>query len=394
MESIVPTPTTATATVTPASLMAAFATIPDPRRAASVVYPLPAMLALTVAALLCAQTSVLAMAEWAARQPADLLEQLGFPNGQTPCQSTVHRLLGKLDPQALGAALRTAFQRPAPHDRGSEGIALDGKAHRGRLQYEGPRCPVHLLSAFCQEVGVILAAEPIDHGEDKAEAELTVAPTLIGQLDWQGRVLTGDALFCQRSLCQQVLAADGDYLVTVKRNQLTLHRALVQVFDPEARPVLHRREYRTINKGHGRRSEMRHLIATADPLALPDWPGVAQIFRIERTWREKGEEHRQVRYGMTSLPQEIGTPERLLQLRRRHWLIENRGHRAKDVNLGEDACLIHVHQGPTVLALLRDATLNLLRLAGHRRIAATIRAHAQHPHAAVTLVVQPLTTRA
>lgn len=170
---------------------------------------------------------------------------------------------------------------------------------------------MHVLSAFCQEASVILAAEPICHGEDKAEAELTVAPTVIGQLDWQGRVLTGDALFCQRSLCTQILAAGGDYLLTVKRNQLTLHRALVQVFDPETRPMLHRQEYRTINKGHGRTAEMRHLIATADPLALPDWPGVAQIFRIERTWREKGVEHRQVRYGITSLPGEIGTAQRL-----------------------------------------------------------------------------------
>jgi predicted transposase YbfD/YdcC len=139
---------------------------------------------------------------------------------------------------------------------------------------------------------------------------------------------------------------------------------------------------------------VRHLIATADPLALPDWPGVAQIFRIERSWREKGKEHRQVRYGITSLPREIGTAQRLLQLRRRHWLIENRGHRAKDVNLGEDACLIHVQHGPTVLALLRDASLNLLRHAGCTRIAATIRAHAQHPDAAVALVLQPLTPRA
>jgi predicted transposase YbfD/YdcC len=399
MEFIVPSPTTATPSVTPASLVAAFATIPDPRRAASVVYPLPAMLALTVAALLCAQTSVLAIAEWAARQPTDLLEQLGFRDGQTPRQSTLHRLLGKLDTHALAAALRTAFQRPAPHDRGAEGIAIDGKAQRGRLQFEEDRCPVHLLSAFCQEAGVILAAAPIDQGEDKAEAELTVAPTVISQLNWQGRVLTAGtrlrvSLFCQRALCTHVLAAGGDYLLTVKRNQLTLHHALVQIFDPEARPVRQRQEYRTINKGHGRRSEVRHLIAIADPLALPDWPGIAQIFRIERTWREKGEEHHQVRYGITSLPREIGTPERLLQLRRRHWLIENRVHRAKDVNLGEDACLIHAYQGPTVLALLRDATLNLLRLAGHRRIAATIRAHAQYPHAAVALLLQPLTTHA
>ena len=29
---------------------------------------------------------------------------------------------------------------------------------------------------------------------DKAQAELTVAPALLAQIDWTGRVLTGDAL--------------------------------------------------------------------------------------------------------------------------------------------------------------------------------------------------------
>ena len=51
----------------PDTLLAAFATIPDPRRAASVVYPLASLLALTVSALLTNQHSVLAIAEWAAR---------------------------------------------------------------------------------------------------------------------------------------------------------------------------------------------------------------------------------------------------------------------------------------------------------------------------------------
>ena len=394
MESTTPSSPTPTQSVTAMSLATAFAAIPDPRREASITYPLPAVLGLAVAALLCAHTSVLAMAEWGARQPTALLDQLGFPDGATPCQSTLQRLFAKLDGQALAAALRTAFQHAGRRARGDQGIAIDGKAQRGRLQFQAHGSPVHALSAFCQEANLVLADEPIDHGEDKAEAELTVAPTVIRQLDWQGRVLTGDALFCQRSLCQQVRTAGGDYLVTVKRNQPTLHRTLVPVFDPEARPLLYRREAQTIDQGHGRTGEVRHLIATADPLALPDWPGVAQIFRIERTWREKGTPHRQVRYGITSLPQEIGTPQRLLQLRRQHWLIENRVHRAKDVNLGEDACLIHVQHGPTVLALLRDATLNLLRLAGHRRIAATIRTHAQHPDDAVALVLQPLTTHA
>jgi hypothetical protein len=54
-------------------------------------------------------------------------------------------------------------------------------------------------------------------------------------------------------------------------------------------------------------------------------------------------------------------------------------HRHKDVNFGEDARLIHVGQGPTILALLCDAALSLLHRAGVRRVAARLRIHGHHP---------------
>src|SRR5919202_3355767 len=129
MDSPAPTATEATRThtVTPESLLAAFAAVPDPRREASVEHPLPAILAMSAAALLCAQTSVLAIAEWGARQPAELLHALGFAQARTPCQSTLHRLFRKLDPHALSAALTAAFApgtEPPPEQRGSQGIAI------------------------------------------------------------------------------------------------------------------------------------------------------------------------------------------------------------------------------------------------------------------------------
>jgi predicted transposase YbfD/YdcC len=386
MESTVPT--TLPATTMP-RLFEAFAAVPDPRRAGSITYPLPAILALAVSALLCAHTSVLAIAEWGTRQPQDLLERLGFTTGQTPCQSTLQRLFAKLDAQALAMALGVTVDDPGPRTRGAEGVAIDGKAQRGRRQFDESEQAVHILSAFSQERNLVLAEEPITHEGDKAAAELTVAPRLIEQLDWKGRVLTGDALFCQRALCQQVLDAGGDYLLTVKANQGTLYHALRQVFDAEARPLLDRRSIRTIDQGHGRTAEVRQLIVTSDLLAVPDWPGLGQVFRIERTWQQKGKQHRQVRYGITSLPKEIGIPERLLQLRRRHWRIENRSHRAKDVNFGEDASLIHHGQGPAVCSVMRNAALNLLRQAGHTRIASAMRTYAQHAEAAVALVLSP-----
>jgi predicted transposase YbfD/YdcC len=343
--------------------------------------------------MLCAHTSVLAIAEWGARQSSDLLCRLGFPAGQAPCQSTLHRLFRKLDARALACALQVACDDPAERTRGEQGVALDGKAQHGRLACDADDRVVHLLSAFCQEQSVVLAEEPIEQGADKVEAELTVAPRVIGQMDWHGRVLTGDALYCQRHLCQQVLDRGGDYLLTVKANQPTLYRLLLRTFDPQARPLLHCQEVRTIDKGHGR-IEIRHLRATADPLALPDWPGIAQLICIERTWWEQGTRKQQVRYAITSLPPAIGTARRLLALKRKHWLIENRGHRAKDVTLGEDASLIHLGQGPNVFSVLRNAALSLLHRAGYHAITSRLRYHSQHPEEAVALLLHPLPARA
>jgi predicted transposase YbfD/YdcC len=386
--------------VSPASLAAAFASVPDPRRQASITYPLAAMLALAVSAILANHGSVLAMAEWGARQAVEVLEPLGFPSGQTPRQSTLQRLFAKLDGRALSATLAAHFaptgaSRPATE---LQGVAIDGKAQRGRLQYGDGGSPVHALTAFCHHQGLVLAHEPIAPSGDKAAAELTAAPALVARLDWTGRVLTGDALFCQRALCQQVLTAGGDYLLLVKENQPRLHAAIQLLFDPPASdqplPLLDRRTARTLERGHGRLDDRRELVASTDLVDYLEWPGQAQVFRLERTWRERGLQRRCRHYGITSLPPSRATPAQLLALKRGHWSIENRLHRTKDVAFDEDASLIHAGHGPTVVALLRDAALNVLRRAGVSHIAARLREHSQYPERAVHLLIDPPPTHA
>src|SRR5215210_6317860 len=103
------TPGSGTRLVSPGSVAAAFTQVPDPRRTASVVYPLPAILAMAVAALLANHRSVLAIAEWGARQQATMLAALGFPAGRMPCQSTLQRLFRQLDGDALAARLTSCF---------------------------------------------------------------------------------------------------------------------------------------------------------------------------------------------------------------------------------------------------------------------------------------------
>jgi hypothetical protein len=123
-----------------------------------------------------------------------------------------------------------------------------------------------------------------------------------------------------------VLTAGGDYLLLVKENQPTLYGDLVLLFDPPAArlplPLLDRREARTTDRGHGRREEARTLVASTDLSTYLDWPGLAQVFRLERTWGARGERKQVLHYGITSLPPTAGPPERLLALKRGHWQIE------------------------------------------------------------------------
>ena len=257
------------------TLPQAFATIPDPRRKQGTRYSVAAILSLAVVAVLANHTSVLAIAEWATRQTRHVRRALGFVRETTPHQTTIQRLLARLDPAAVATTVERVFETRRPGEvrqRGSQGVALDGKAQPGRLRHGAtPTHPIHAVSAFCHDLGGVLAQLVVD--AQQHQAELTVAPDAIKQLDWQGRVLTGDALYCQQTLCTQVVEAGGDYLLIVKENQPTLLADILQVFAPltaqeAARTGVHTVQpltietYRTVEKGHGRLEERQLRVSS------------------------------------------------------------------------------------------------------------------------------------
>jgi len=402
----VPEATTSSLSVpSPLNLFAAFACVPDPRRRHGRRFSLAAILALAVTALLANHLSVLAIAQWGKRQSPSVLAALGFPDGITPHQTTMQRLFRKLDPLPLAVAFTACFAPTSAAEhapRGSKGVAFDGKAHRGRLACaDHAEYPVHMLSAVLHDLGIVLAQLPLDHTGEKAEAELSAAPTLVDALNWTGGVLTGDALYCYAGLCETVMDAGGDYLVIVKENQATLLRAIATLFASRADlaltaaslPAWDMREATTVDKGHGR-LEVRHLVASTELNDYLDWPALAQVMLIERTWWERGERKTAVRYGITSLPAEVAGADRLLTLVRGHWQIENGLHYVKDVTMGEDRSLIHKGQGPSIMAILRDTVVSVLHRAGWRTIAERLRFYSGNAHAALALLGIPVTENA
>jgi predicted transposase YbfD/YdcC len=216
------------------------------------------------------------------------------------------------------------------------------------------------------------------------EAELTVAPDLLDGFPLAKRIVTGDALYCQRALCQRIIAEGGAYLFVAAENQPRLYDDLYWLFEwpaPDEAPFATAVEHRQ----HGDRIETRRLWASAALAGYSDWPGLRQACKVERRVVRGGEVSREAAYAVTSLGPDT-TPAELLRLWRGHWAIENRLHYVRDVTFGEDASQVRSGAAPEVLASLRNVVIGLLRAGGHTNIAAALRQMAWQPGAALQVL--------
>ncbi len=210
-----------------------------------------------------------------------------------------------------------------------------------------------------------------------------MAPKVLEALPLKGRLVTADALYCQRELCAQIREAGGDYLLIVKANQRRLYEDIKLLFDePPEGEVFQEAEQRD---RHGDRHEVRRLRASTALRGYLDWPGVQQVCKVERVAERKGKISGEVRYAITSLGDEVG-PEQLLKHVRGHWGIENRLHYVRDVTFGEDASQVRKGSAPEVMAALRNVVIGLLRQANWTNIAAGLRHNGWQTGAALQLL--------
>src|SRR6476620_6911944 len=99
----------------PLPLLEVLAQIPDPRNPKGIRYPLPAVLALAVLAMLTGAKSYSAIAQFGRDKGAALALALGFRRGKTLSKSALADLFGRLDVTAFEAALsRWIASRLAP----------------------------------------------------------------------------------------------------------------------------------------------------------------------------------------------------------------------------------------------------------------------------------------
>lgn len=181
------------------SLWECFGDVPDPREESGKRHPLRAILTLAAVAMLSGARSLYAIAQFGRDRGAGFARELGFTRDvapHSPCCATLHYLFRRLDRPAFEAALR---RWAAGRCGGSEWEALhiDGKELRGTQGHEVPG--VRVLAAYAHEAKVVLDQIPVDAKTNEHKTALE----LLDLVPVAGKLVTGDAAFCQRDLSRK-----------------------------------------------------------------------------------------------------------------------------------------------------------------------------------------------
>ena len=303
--------------------------IPDPRRAQGRRHSLPVLLILALLGLCSGHTSYQAMEEWAENYQALLQKDLPFLAGHTPDAATFHRVFTRLDVGLFEEILGNWLGQIIPQEKG-EGIAIDGKTISGT--------GIHIVAAFTHKLQSVL----FEMGTDTKGKELVVGPEVLKHIPLKEHIVTGDAMFTQRKICEQILTGKGGYVFTVKGNQAQMEEAIRLYFaDVPWKAPIQKETMVTCWKG---RQERRIMKMSDDPqlLAYLRWPGVTHIWECTRQVKRNGKTTTEVAIGIASLPPELATVQKLNQYLRGHWGIENGLHRIRDVSFHEDKATCQV----------------------------------------------------
>lgn len=269
-----------------------------------------------------------------------------------PSHDTFSRLFRTLDPEQFQAA----FQRfMAAFSEQCQGVvAIDGKVLRRSFDRASNKSALHMVSAWGCEQRMVLAQVATDAKSN----EITAVPALLRMLSLKGTIVTVDALNCQRAIAGQIVGQGGDYCLALKGNQGTLHDDVVRFLGDLASKVITAKP--DVDAGHGR-IETRTATVSTDIGWLNDmhaWPGLTAIGKVHRMREIAGKTTEETAYYLLSAPL---TPERLNEVARSHWGVENSLHWRLDVVMNEDQDRTRLGHGPVNLAVLRHMAVNVMQ---------------------------------
>lgn len=371
------------------SIYAGLGTLADTRKARGKRYSLRTIMVIIILAKLSGANTIVEIADWGKNHLEQLVELMGLQYRSMPHHNTYRRILANVVKLEEIEKLVGAYNQQGAH---GQSYAVDGKAVRG-MKEKGADGHEYLLSVYDVQKGKTLSQVTVGRKEN----EITQIKPALNQVNISNKVITADALHTQRRLSEQILEQKADYIFPVKENQPKLHRDIQLLFAPdEPGPGIGKTptdflQAKRVNKRHGR-IEARTITTSEMLNDYSNWPGLAQVYRLERhfRWLRKGQEIRsskEVEFGITSLTRNDATADELLSLRRAHWGIETGLHYCRDVTFKEDSLRMTVGNTGKVVACIHNLVISLVKQANYQNVAQARRYYAGHLAEAFNLLL-------
>jgi predicted transposase YbfD/YdcC len=348
-------------------IVASFSTLEDPRSQINRRHPLPSILVIAVLAVLAGAAGPTAIARWAKLKEDLLTGILDLPHG-IPGKDVFRRVLMSLKPEAFEAAFNAWIARlrdEATAETGVERpiIAFDGKSARRSHDAKNELGALHVVTAWAGEYGLALGQQVCDEKSN----EITAIPELLRKIDVRGGVVTIDAMGAQKAIAEEVIHGKADYVLALKGNQESMHRAVIEHIDERLEGDLTgAEELTTTDRGHGREEERTYLQLPAPP-SLPgraDWKGLKSIGVVASRRLKGDQETVEIRYYLCSLPVDV---ELFARAVRGHWSVENACHWTLDVTFREDDSRVRERVLGSNITWLYRFTLSILKQHPDRR---------------------------
>src|SRR3954470_2936609 len=338
-------------------LAACFAGLADPRETRRCDHRLIDILVIAVCAVIACAESWEDIELYGRSKLAWLKTFLALPNG-IPSHDTFRRVFMRLNADAFEAC----FARWAQSLMGEverEVVAIDGKTVRRSGSRRHDHGPLHLVSAWASDQGLVLGQREVDGKSN----EITAIPELLDTLYLDGCIVTLDAMGCQKDIAARIRAKGADYLLALKANHGRAFETVREHFDHTCfshgsggRPACD-----AFDDSHGRLARRRVFVSSvgAELEPLHEWPDLRTLLAVEtiRSVNGTGKTETEIRYFLTSCGD---GPAVLAQAIRRHWSIENALHWVLDVTFREDDSRVRHRTAARNLALLRKIALNLV----------------------------------
>ena len=319
---------------------------------------------LTIAILgsICGADNWVELENFAKSKEEWLGEFLELPNG-IPSHDTFGRVFSLLDSEVFEEcfiAWTNSLSETIPTPDVKEIISIDGKTSRGSHNRRKGKSPLHMVSAWASEQGLVLGQVSTAEKSNEIEA----IPRLLGMIDVKNTIVTIDAMGCQKEIATRIIEQEGDYILTLKDNQPSLCRAVKSIFDlaeqTQFKKMHHLQKIEKI-KDHGQIERRRYTLISCKDNWLFDtaWPGFRSLGMIEVKRTVNNETTHSIRYFLTSLKYQ--QMDDFMRGVRKHWNIEINLHWSLDVSFADDLNRSRVGNAAENLSIIKRIALNLLK---------------------------------